>query len=94
MGCGCDGVRYLYGHGTPASCDMATLYYELAANAAVEEVHKRKVRSAPPPPTDRSMPGSSPRCVRVLDLAGAPAQRADQAVGCGDPAGGSPPYRW
>ena len=36
--------RYLYGHGVPASCDKAALYYEVAANAAVDEMERLKVR--------------------------------------------------
>lgn len=38
--------RYLYGHGVPASCDKAALYYEVAANAAVDEMERLKVRES------------------------------------------------
>lgn len=36
--------RYLYGHGVPANCDKAALFYEVAANAAVDEMERLKVR--------------------------------------------------
>lgn len=36
-------IRYLYGYGTPLECDMAVLYYEMAANYAVEEIKRKKV---------------------------------------------------
>lgn len=39
--------RYLYGHGTPASCESAVLYYEIAANAAIEEMYRLKVGDRP-----------------------------------------------
>jgi SEL1 protein len=43
------GYRYLYGHGTTADCDKAVLYYEIAANAAIEELERLKVL----PPNER-----------------------------------------
>jgi len=43
------GYRYLYGHGTTADCDKAVLYYEIAANAAMEEMERLKVL----PPNER-----------------------------------------
>jgi len=43
------GYRYLYGHGTIADCDKAVLYYEIAANAAMEEMDRLKVL----PPNER-----------------------------------------
>jgi len=41
-----DDFRTLYGYGTPAECDNAVLYYELAANEAINEIKKRKVSSS------------------------------------------------
>jgi len=36
-------TRYLYGHGVPASCERAAMLYEVAANAAVDEMERHKV---------------------------------------------------
>ena len=44
------GYRYLYGHGTPLDCDRSVLYYEIAANAAIEEMERLKVL----PPNERA----------------------------------------
>ncbi|EWM24304.1 protein sel-1 [Nannochloropsis gaditana] len=58
------GFRYLYGHGVAIDCEKAALYYEVAANVAVEELGRLKVL----PPNER---------VRLFDgnLAGVTSQR-------------------